>query len=180
MENSFARMELSNLEQIFGALQSAEVRYIVVGGLAVIAHGYLRATKDIDLVIALEPENVRRAMGALSALGFRPKVPVKAAEFGDAETRRRWIEEKGMMVFQLVSDRFPFEPIDVFVREPFDFAREYQRCMWKQLNRELKVPFISVEQLIELKLGAGRPQDIADVAELEQENRRGKPGEAGR
>ncbi len=160
-------MEVSNLEQIFGALQSAEVRYLLVGGLAVIAHGYVRTTKDVDLVVALEPENVRRAMAALIGLGFRPKVPVRPEEFADPVKRKKWIEEKGMLVFQLVSDRFRFEPIDIFVSEPFDFGREYGRCVWKQLNPELKVPVIAVEQLMAMKRAAARPQDLADLAELE-------------
>jgi hypothetical protein len=160
-------MHLANLEQIFGALQSAEVRYLVVGGLAVVAHGYLRTTKDLDLVIALDEVNTRRAMQALTHLGFKPKVPVSAEAFADASTRRRWIEEKGMVVFQLISDRFRFEPIDVFVTEPFDFDREYGRATWKELNRELRVPFVDIAQLLEMKRAAGRPQDLADIAELE-------------
>lgn len=56
-----AGMELSHLEQIFGALNEAQVRYLVVGGLAVIAHGYVRYTNDLDLVIQLDEPNARRA-----------------------------------------------------------------------------------------------------------------------
>lgn len=160
-------MEVSNLEQIFGALQSAEVRYLLVGGLAVIAHGYIRTTKDVDLVIALESGNVRRAISALTSLGFRPKVPVNPGELADPAQRKKWIEEKGMMVFQLVSDRFRFEPIDIFVSEPFDFEREHARCVWKQISQELKIPVIAVEQLMAMKRAAARPQDLADIAELE-------------
>lgn len=156
-------MELANLEKIFGALTAAEVRYLIVGGLAVITYGYLRTTDDIDLVIALEPDNVRRAT---SALGYRPKVPVDVAEPGNPAARKRWIDEKGMVVFQLFSDRFPHEPIDVFVAEPFDFAREHERCEWRRMNSELSVPFLNLEQLLAMKRAAGRPQDIADVAEL--------------
>jgi hypothetical protein len=166
-------MEVTHLEQIFGALQSADVRYLLVGGLAVIAHGYVRTTKDVDLVIALEPDNVRRAMTALDALGFRPKVPVSAEEFADPAKRKKWIQEKQMMLFQLVSDRFRFEPIDIFVAEPFDFGREYGRCVWKQLNPELRIPVIAAAPLVAMKKAAGRPQDLADIAELETQ----KPNE---
>lgn len=164
---TFGAMDLANLEQIFGALQSAEARYLVVGGLAVVAHGYLRTTKDIDLVFALDAPNVARGMEALDGLGYKPKVPVRASEFADAAVRRRWIEEKGMVVFQLVSDRFRHVPIDVFVTEPFDFNRAYACATWKELNRELRVPFVDVRRLLAMKRAAGRPQDLADVAELE-------------
>ncbi len=159
-------MEFSHLEQIFGSLQAAEVRYLVVGGMAVIAHGHVRTTKDIDLVIALEPENLKRALVALTAIGYRPKIPVAVADFADPEKRASWVAEKGMMVFQLVSDRFRYEPLDVFVTEPFDFEAEYGRAVWKQVNAEVAIPVVSVTQLLALKRAASRPQDLADIAEL--------------
>lgn len=159
-------MEFAHLEQIFGALQGAEVRYLVVGGMAVIAHGYVRTTKDIDLVIALEPENLRRALQALTAIGYRPKIPVAATDFADPKKREEWVREKGMVVFQLISDRFRFEPLDIFVTEPFDFASEYDRAVWKQVNSDVSVPIVSVKQLLDMKRAAARPQDIADIAEL--------------
>ena len=57
-------VKLKSLEDIFRALQEAEARYLVVGGLAVIAHGYVRLTKDIDLVLDLSSEALPRALNA--------------------------------------------------------------------------------------------------------------------
>lgn len=45
-------MELRSIEAVLGALNAAGVRYLIVGGLAVNAHGYQRATMDLDLVPA--------------------------------------------------------------------------------------------------------------------------------
>lgn len=47
-------MKLTSCEAIFRALNEAGVRYLLVGGLAVNAHGYLRFTKDVDLTIDIE------------------------------------------------------------------------------------------------------------------------------
>lgn len=47
------------------ALNGSRVKYLIVGGLAVIAHGYERLTKDVDLVIGLEPGNISRGLRAL-------------------------------------------------------------------------------------------------------------------
>ena len=55
-----------NVRQIFSALNDAEVDYVVVGGLAVILHHYLRATADLDLAIGLSPDNAATGMRALS------------------------------------------------------------------------------------------------------------------
>ena len=58
-------MELRSVELIARNLNGEDIRYLVVGGLAVNAHGYGRFTQDLDLVIGLEPRNVERALRAL-------------------------------------------------------------------------------------------------------------------
>jgi len=65
-------MRLASFEAIIGALHGAEVRYLIAGGLAVGAHGYLRSTRDVDLVVRLVAENVERPFAALQGLGYRP------------------------------------------------------------------------------------------------------------
>lgn len=67
-------------------------RNLIVGGLAVAAHGYGRLTFDLDLVVQLQPE--LRALKALSSLGYVPLVPVAAADFADPAKREAWIREK--------------------------------------------------------------------------------------
>ena len=58
-------MKLSSFEAIATALSDAQVRYLVAGGLAVGARGYLRFTKGVDLVVQLDPENIQCAFAAL-------------------------------------------------------------------------------------------------------------------
>ena len=94
-------MKLADVEAILRALNDAEVRYLIVGGLAVVAHGYVRYTADIDVVLDLERANALRAMKALDAIGYKPLIPVRAVEFADEEKRRFWITEKNMLVFQM-------------------------------------------------------------------------------
>ena len=59
-------------------------------------HG--RTTFDVDLVVQLSPENLRRAFAGLSAIGYRLLIPVTAEGFVDASTREAWKREKGMFV----------------------------------------------------------------------------------
>ena len=61
-------MEVRSIEAIVRALNEAEVQYLIVGGLAVNAHGYVRLTRDIDIVLALESENALRGLRALTKL----------------------------------------------------------------------------------------------------------------
>jgi hypothetical protein len=63
-------MEVRSIEAIVRALNGAGVEYLIVGGLAVNAHGYERFTKDVDLVIGLERENIIRGLHALLGIAL--------------------------------------------------------------------------------------------------------------
>jgi hypothetical protein len=150
---------------VLAALETAKVRYLVVGGVAVVLHGHLRTTADLDLVVELVPENARRAIAALLTLGFRPKAPVPAEAFADEGARRSWIDEKGMTVFSLWSERLPGIEVDLFVQEPFPFAEAYARAARVQLDT-ITTTVASIPDLVTLKLASGRPVDLADVEAL--------------
>lgn len=159
-------MKLASLEAIVRVLNDAGARFLVAGGLAVVAHGYGRVTFDVDLVVQLQPDNVLRAMKALESLGYRPLVPVSARDFADPETRQGWIRDKRMIVFQLHSDRHPETRIDLFVSEPFDFDAEYEQALTGEILPGLQVRFVRVEALIRMKEAAGREKDREDIRQL--------------
>ena len=92
-------MERGSVVAIVSALNQHQVRYLIVGGLAVVAHGFVRFTADVDIILSLDEENLGRAINALKALGYRPRAPVEFDEFIDPSTRKRWAEEKNMTVF---------------------------------------------------------------------------------
>ncbi|HVW70063.1 MAG TPA: hypothetical protein VHB68_13890 [Steroidobacteraceae bacterium] len=80
-------MKLASFEALATALEMAGVRYLVAGGLAVGAHGYLRFTKDVDIVVQLVPDNIERTFNALASLGYRPIVPITMKQFSNNELR---------------------------------------------------------------------------------------------
>lgn len=159
-------MKLTSFESVVRALNEAGVRYLIAGGAAVIAHGYLRYTKDLDFVIQLLPDNVERAFSALATLGYKPSVPVTAAQFGNAEIREGWIRDKGMQVLNFWSDEHRETSVDLFVSEPFPFDEEYDRSLLKPLYDTIPVRFVSITTLIEMKEKAGRTQDRIDIEHL--------------
>lgn len=164
-------MEVRSVEAIISALNDANVRYLIVGGLAVIAHGYERLTRDVDLVIGLEPENIVRGLLALQVVGYQMAIPVSPESFADRDLRETWREEKGMVVLKLWSDAHRRTPIDVFIYEPFDFTQEYAAAFWEKVLGSLKAPIVRYETLLEMKRVAGRPQDLADIADLTEVQR---------
>jgi len=159
-------MRISQFEQVFGALQRAQVRFLVVGGVAAIAHGVVRYTNDLDLVLAFDEENLIRGVKALEEIGLKAKIPVTAEEFAKEENRRRWTREKNMLVFQLAFFTTDDLPVDIFIEPPFDFDEEYARAPKYELAPDLFVPVVSADKLIEMKRKAGRPRDIDDIEKL--------------
>lgn len=148
------------------SLEAEKVRYLIVGGLAVVAHGYVRFTADIDLIVDLEEKNIGGALRALVGLGYRPRAPVKAEEFADAGIRRRWIEEKGMTVFSMLSSSHQATEIDIFAEIPLDFEKAYSRRVVMGIAKGVTASFIGIDDLIALKEKAGRPKDLQDIEEL--------------
>lgn len=161
-------MEVRSVEAVVGALNEAGVRYLVVGGLAVVAHGYLRLTKDVDLVVAFGADNPARALDALARLGYRPAVPVQLRDFLDPAKRREWVETKNARVFPLVSDAHRLTPVEVFLEEPFGFEDVYARALREEVGRGVTATFVDRDTLLAMKRAAGREQDLADVAQLER------------
>ena len=89
------------------------------------AHGYVRLTRDVDIVLQLDPANVSRALSALFDLGYQMSIPAKPEDFANPETREDWRRSKGMITLKLWSDQHQRTPVDIFVYEPFDFSNEY-------------------------------------------------------
>ena len=65
-------------ENVFRALQKNKIRYAVAGGVALVLHGVVRFTADLDLIVDLEPVNLKRFVQAMTELGYRPRNPAKA------------------------------------------------------------------------------------------------------
>jgi hypothetical protein len=159
-------MNLATLEAILDALNSSEVRYLIAGGLAVNAHGYLRFTADVDLVLALDAENLSRAFEALGSLGYEPIVPVTEEQLADPERRATLIRDKHMTVLNFVSERSPAVTVDVFVDLPFDFEAAWPAALVAEVAPSIPARFVPLSVLIAMKEAAGRPRDLDDLQHL--------------
>ena len=164
---------------LFKTLNDAGVKYVVVGGLATVLHGYLRLTVDVDLVVDLAPEEVTRAVQVLESLGFKPRVPVPAEQLADAAKRKEWIEQKGMKVFSFYHPTDSMLTVDVFIHHPIPFSDLSARAE-RVVIADVPVYICSIDDLIALKQQAGRPQDLIDIEKLRriQQKRRGATGKS--
>jgi hypothetical protein len=160
-------MQRASVETIVQSLNEGGIRYLIVGGLAVVAHGYVRFTADLDLFIDLEPSNARRAIAVLGRLGYRPRAPVRFEDFADSVARAEWTREKGLTVFSLFSEQHARTEIDLFVEAPLDFEQAYRSARRMEVRPGLEATFVGYDDLVRMKRASGRPHDLEDIAQME-------------
>lgn len=159
-------MQVDTIISVSKALHDAGVRFLVCGGQAVVAHGYVRFTADLDIAIHLDPATARDAVTALKNVGYRPALPVTGEQFADSVVRERWAREKNMTVRNFISGADPLGTIDIFIQDPFDFDAEYALADRFDLIPDLPWRVLRMDALIDMKLAVGRPIDLDDVDHL--------------
>jgi len=139
--------ELSDLLALCEALNREEVRYILIGGFAVILHGFVRTTKDIDILVDASEQNVRRLKRALSVL------PDNAiAEIADDEVEKyRVVRIADEIVVDLLKEACGV-----------DYERAAVDGIEIRTVNDVPIPIATKELLIATKQTI-RPSDAADV-----------------
>jgi predicted nucleotidyltransferase len=150
---------------IFKELNKLKINYLVVGGLALNFHGVPRMTYDIDLMILPQSDNILRLVTKLTQWGYKPKIPVDPRDLANEAKRSIWIQNKGMKALNFYSGKLPIGEIDLVFDSPLPYDRLQKRAVKIELQGE-RIPTISIHDLIELKLLAGRKQDLADIESL--------------
>jgi len=154
-------------EPIFSALNRAGVRYVVVGGVAVVLHGHPRLTADLDLVIDLEEHAAAAAVDALLELGLVPRLPVDARDFANSTIRASWIAQRSLQVFSMRDPSDALIEVDLFAESPMPFEELLARSVTVDVEGEA-VRVAALDDLIAMKREVGRPQDLADIDALER------------
>ena len=94
-------MEVRSVEAVVRALNAVRVNYLVVGGVAVNAHGFVRLTREVDIVLQLTPDNASKGVQALLDISYQSAVPERLASFANEAARTRWREEESTFVLKL-------------------------------------------------------------------------------
>lgn len=141
--------------QICAALNDAHARYLVIGGVACILHGHVRATTDLDILIERTRENAERVLRALASVGYG-----FASEWAAEEILARPIT--------VIGD----DPaVDVFTQA---WSVKYESALGRSTAVDVdgvSIPLVGLDDLIASKR-TGRLQDAADIEVLEEIRRR--------
>lgn len=143
----------SDFKELLSILNDSQVEYLVVGGYAVIFHAEPRYTKDIDLWILPSRENALRLRAAL----------VRFGAWVEGMTLEHFCTEQTMFQIGLPPCR-----VDFLTSVPgLAFSAAYNDRVVSDVAG-VSIPFLSRQDLIQAKRTAARPQDLLDLAALQQ------------
>jgi len=144
----------SRVTRVCAALNRGNVKYLVIGGIACILHGYARATEDIDILIERSKANADRLLRVLGRLGYG-----FAREWTAAEVLKRPIT--------VIGDDPRVDVFTVAWKVKYEQAAPHASTVDVE---GVKIPLIGIDDLIETKR-TGRLQDAADIEALEEMRR---------
>jgi len=153
--------------ELLRALSEAQVRYVLVGGIAVQLHGYMRSTFDVDLVLAMNDENLARFIVVAKQYGLVPSIPVPIESLRNAAQIDQWHREKGMLAFALREPQVGGGVVDVLVRPVVPFERLQRNPVAGALFSQ-HVQIACIDDLLIMKRHANRDKDRLDIAALEK------------
>jgi predicted nucleotidyltransferase len=146
----------STFEKLLVLLADGGVDFVIVGGIAVTLHGYVRLTEDVDILIARTPENVARLLSCLADYGEGFARELNAADFADEEGAIRIVEETEQA------------QIDIFTRIRGLRYPDLRADAEEFVVNGRAVRYASKAALIRLKENSMREKDRLDVIALQR------------
>ncbi len=143
---------MKTFEELLEGLSKSNIDYILIGGLAVDICGFSRVTMDMDILVKMSEENIKKLLNCLESFGEGSAKELNPEDFTSEEGCIRVVEEFPLDIFTLVKgytyqDLLPYN--DIFITE-----------------KGVKIRYLNAKGLIELKKGSTRPKDQLDVQEL--------------
>jgi predicted nucleotidyltransferase len=151
-------------EEIFRAFQKQKVKYVLVGGIAVNLLGAMRSTVDLDILVDMSDDNLKKIVEIMKDQGYRVKQPVDPMKIADKKTREEWIEKKHMKALNFYKEG-ELKEVDLIIESPVSFEEAERNIVHIKID-DLKLPVISIDDLIKMKKKTGRAVDKLDIEEL--------------
>lgn len=143
---------MQRIETLLQWLNEADIRYVIIGATAFAAHGWVRATADLDLFVDDDESNVGKLRSVLTRFGY----DVTDASVEDFRKYKILLRQ-----YDLPLDTHPS------VKGVSSFEDVWRRRVMADLGG-VSAPFASLEDLIVMKRAAGRPRDLEDLRQLEK------------
>lgn len=153
-------------EEILKEFQKQKVKYVLVGGFAVNLLGSMRSTADLDILVEMSDDNLKKIVRILKKCGYRIKQPVDPMKIADREIRGDWIKNKHMKAFNFYKED-ELKEVDIIIESPVSFEEARKSSIRIKIDN-LILPVISINKLIKMKKKTGRTVDKLDIEELKK------------
>lgn len=147
-------------------LNQSGIRYVLVGGFAVVMHGFNRFTPDINVVVELESERLRPLLESLKQADLMHSSGDDIAQFADASYRENLIDGGKRWLYSLRDVQAPTFSLDFFLQYSCPFEELYTSSEEREAQGH-KFVIASKQHLIDMKRAAGRGQDRVDIEIIE-------------
>ncbi|HEV7937227.1 MAG TPA: nucleotidyl transferase AbiEii/AbiGii toxin family protein [Solirubrobacteraceae bacterium] len=146
---------MSGFGEILDDLNRSSVRYVLIGGIALIRHGVVRATRDVDAIIAPDPKNLER-------------LRVLVAEWGATRPDGSPLPDDALLPGRTIHLATPHGELDLLAEllPPLSFTELSARAETRRVDG-VEAPICSLADLVALKRIAGRERDFVDLHDLE-------------
>lgn len=149
-------------ERVFRELNNAKVQYLVVGGVAVNLHGYVRFTGDLDLLLFLDHKNLEKMDRAMKKLKYSERLPVSIFALSDEKQVKTWLKEKNLQAFTFNPPKGNLLQIDIILEDSLKFNSFNKKKTIKTIGN-LHIPVVSIKDIIKMKKKANREKDMLDI-----------------
>ncbi|OYZ13672.1 MAG: hypothetical protein B7Y39_17100 [Bdellovibrio sp. 28-41-41] len=147
------------LYEVIDSVESVKIKYAIVGGYALALHGIVRATMDVDLVLSLSLKDFELIEKAFLKIHLKSRLPIRAQDV--IKMRKEYIEQRNLIAWSFVDYQNPTRQVDILITE--DIAN---LDVEKISVGGRKIPVASLQDLLKMKLKAGRPQDLLDIENI--------------
>ncbi|MBU2541330.1 MAG: nucleotidyltransferase family protein [Candidatus Omnitrophica bacterium] len=153
-------------EELLRAFQKKKVKYMIVGGIAVNLLGSLRSTADLDILVEMSDDNLSKIVKILKKRGFKVKQPVDPMGIADRKIRADWIKNKHMKAFNFYG-KDGIKEVDIIIDSPVSYEVARKRTINMKID-DIRIPVISIDDLLRMKKNTSRIVDKFDIAELKK------------
>lgn len=145
----------TDFQDFIAALNQCEVKYVLVGGYAVVLHGYSRTTGDMDIWVQPSRENYQFLVRAFHIFGM-PVFDMTEEKFLETD------------LYDVFSFGRPPVSIDIITRiKGLDFDETFAFAQWFDVEENLQVRALNLRSLIQSKRASGRNKDLDDIEHLQ-------------
>jgi len=153
-------------EEVLREFQKKKVKYVLVGGVAFNMLGLMRSTSDLDLIVKMSDSNLAKIVKILKNQKYYVKQPINPMEIANRKIRENWINNKGMKAFNFYKSK-GWQEVDIIIDSPISFEKAKKNAVLYKIGN-IKIPVISIDNLIKMKKASGRKIDKMDISELKK------------